>query len=116
MPASAAACFASLRVDSTPGDHTRLINAFRTPDTIEATILDGGRATGLYQKFGLDWVPGTMDPRLSALDQFGGSNPPRAIKRAMAKGPPGDPYLALDLLLAICYHIVKHDLSNEAVQ
>ena len=38
------------------------------------------------------------------------------IKRAMAKGPPGDPYLAQDLLLAICHHIAKHDLSDEAVQ
>ena len=42
--------------------------------------------------------------------------PPRAIKRAMAKGPPVDPYLAQDLLLAICHHIAKHDLSDEAVQ
>jgi len=76
----------------------------------------GGRATGLYQKFGLDWVPGTMDPRLSALDQFGGSDPPTAIKKAMTKGPPGDLYLAPDLLLAICHHIAKHDLPTEAVQ
>ena len=84
---SAEACVASLHVDSTPDDHTRHLNAFRTPDTIEANILHGGRATCLYQKFGLDWVPGTMDPWLSALDQFGGSDPPTAIKKAMAKGP-----------------------------
>ena len=38
------------------------------------------------------------------------------IRRAIAMGPQGDTYLAQDLLLAICHHIAKHDLSNEAVR
>ena len=76
--------------------------AYRKPKTIEANILQGGRATGLYPLHLLAPVPDTMDPRLSALDKLGDLH---LTIKGVIEQEPEEPHIAPDVLLALCHHI-----------
>jgi len=87
--------------------------AYRKPKTIEANILQGGRAPGLYPLHRLAPVPDTIDPRLSALDKLGDLH---LTIKGVIEQEPEEPHIAPDVLLALCHHIKTRDLSDVEVQ
>ena len=82
------------------------------PDLGAGDLIDGGRRSDLDLRSVQDLS--VLDLCTSSLMHLRDLSP--VIAEFIRKGPVGEPYVAPDMLLAICYHISMNDLSTGEVR